>query len=66
MHTQHVESYSNWLKYSIKDRKGINIEQRKTFLSEFVFREHHVAKKFYLLLNNCSVGVFSVEAPCFT
>lgn len=39
VHTQHVESFNNKLKYVIKLCKGIKSDNRKDFLIEFMFRD---------------------------
>lgn len=38
IHTQHVESFNNALKYSIKKMKGILTTKRADFLTEFVWK----------------------------
>ena len=49
-HTQNVKSYNNKLRLAIKKTKGLNLEQRKVFLQEFLYREHHSNDKFTSLI----------------
>jgi len=37
VHTQHVESYNNKIKYKIKMAKGVSNDFRKKFITEFLF-----------------------------
>lgn len=51
VHTQHVESYNNRLKYKIKQMKGLSLVQREDFLFDFMFKERCGESRFQSYIN---------------
>jgi len=50
VHTQHVESYNNKIKNSIKNMRGIDEEKREDFLKEFMFLDQFKKTAFEQIL----------------
>ena len=55
VHTQHVESWNNKIKYSIKNARGVDEDKREDFLKEFIFLDQFRNTSFeqILLLLSC-------------
>lgn len=51
IHTQHVESFNNALKFEIKIQKGVKTEKRGDFLTEFIWKWNNKENLFDAVLN---------------